>query len=96
MGGLLGGGPKGMLAPSQIIGGELPPCPPLPTPMILNDIVIKRRWFRKSTGQTLKEELNCRPMPVLLFLQVHIFTLKIFKSLKSCITYICIGSYRTK
>ena len=30
MGGLLGGGPKGMLAPpSQIIGGAWPPWPPL-------------------------------------------------------------------
>ena len=30
MGGLLGGGPKGMLAPpSQIIGGPGPPWPPL-------------------------------------------------------------------
>ena len=39
MGGLLGG-PKGMLAPpSQIIGGGAwPPCPPLPTPMLLNVI----------------------------------------------------------
>ena len=34
MGGLLGGGAKGMLAPpSQIIGGPGPPDPPLPTPM---------------------------------------------------------------
>ena len=32
VGGLLGGGggPKGMLAPSQIIGGAWPPCPPPP------------------------------------------------------------------
>ena len=39
VGGLLGGGPKSMLAPSLIIGGAWPPCPPpppppLPTPML--------------------------------------------------------------
>ena len=28
MGGLLEGGPKGMLPPSQIIGGAWPPAPP--------------------------------------------------------------------
>ena len=31
-----GGGAKGMLPPSQIIGGAGPPGPPLPTPMSLN------------------------------------------------------------
>ena len=34
VGGLLGGGPKGMLAPlSNYWGGPAPPPPPLPTPM---------------------------------------------------------------
>ena len=32
MGGLFGGGAKGMLVPSQIIA-PWPPCPPFPTPM---------------------------------------------------------------
>ena len=32
VGGLLGGGPKGILPPSQIIGGPGPPAPPPPPP----------------------------------------------------------------
>ena len=52
-------GGKGMLAPSQIIGGAgpLPPCPhPLPTPMSYNRNVSRTKTGLSGTTQRHKAE----------------------------------------
>ena len=59
MGGLLGGGPKGMLPPPplKLLGGAWPPlAPPLPTPMkYVHEVLVNRSGGlslpRKSVGR---------------------------------------------